>query len=436
MQTSFTPEQLRDPEMATSESAIRKCVHCGFCTATCPTYVLLGDELDSPRGRIYLIKEMLENEQQPTAETVKHIDRCLSCLACRTTCPSGVDYMRLIDHARDYVEKRYARPFGERVLRALLAFVLPSSGRFRAALVLARPLRPLAAVLEKLSPLKPAAAMLRLAPRKQMPAPKVDVARKSGTRGRVALLQGCAEPVLQPQVREATARLIQRLGFELSLGGDACCGALVHHLGRSEQALAAARRNVDAWWREHQRDPLTAIVITASGCGTTVKDYGHMLRHDPDYAERAACIAALAKDVSEFLSEVELPPPQVSRLRVAYHAPCSLQHGQRAGDVGKNLLQRAGFDVRAPAESHLCCGSAGVYNILQPEIAGALGARKAANLAALAPDLIAAGNVGCAIQISQSTGLPIVHPVELLDWAYGGLKPVALNNLRGLTDND
>lgn len=430
MQTNFSPAQLVDPAMRTSEGVIRKCVHCGFCTATCPTYVLRGDELDSPRGRIYLMKDMLENDRAPTAEVVKHIDRCLSCLSCMTTCPSGVNYMHLVDHARAYIETRYRRPWSQRLVRTALAFVLPYPRRFSLALRLGRLVRPLAPLFERMPGLRPVAAMLKLAPRRS---PALPVARASQAssprRGAVAILKGCAEPVLNPAIRAATERLLNRHGYEVrTIAGEGCCGALVHHMGREAASLEAARRNVDLWSRAIEDGGLDAIIITTSGCGTTVKDYGHMLRDDPVYGPRAAVVARLAKDVSEFIAglEIEFPNPDGTGLKVAYHAACSLQHGQKVVDLPKRLLTAAGYVVGTPAESHLCCGSAGTYNILQPEIAVQLGARKAHNLERLAPDVIASGNIGCAVQIGQSTAIPVVHTVELLDWATGGPIPGAL----------
>jgi glycolate oxidase iron-sulfur subunit len=424
MQTSFTPEQLADPETAVSEAVVRKCVHCGFCLATCPTYVLLGDELDSPRGRIYLMKQMLEQEAEPTAEVVVHIDRCLSCLSCMTTCPSGVNYMHLVDHARAYIEARYRRPWRERMLRALLARVLPYPGRLRLALALARlamPVRPLFGQ-------GPLGAMLALAPPGPAPPAKVETSTPARPKGRIALLQGCAEPVLRPQVREAAVRLLQRAGYEVAFAsGEGCCGALVHHLGRKFDALDAARRNIDAWTAEIEGRGLRAIAVTASGCGTQLKDYGFMLRGDPAYAEKAARVSALARDVSELLSEIELPPMAAPEpLTVAYHPACSLQHGQRITEAPRRLLQDAGFTVRTPADAHLCCGSAGTYNILQPKIAGELGARKAGALEQLSADVIATGNIGCTVQIATRTSTPVVHTVELLDWACGGPRPRSL----------
>lgn len=431
MQTNFTAEQLADPHVATSEKILRKCVHCGFCTATCPTYVTLGNELDSPRGRIYLIKDMLENGRPADEQVVIHIDRCLSCLSCATTCPSGVDYMHLVDHARMHIENTYRRPFWNRVTRNVLAAVLPYPARFRMALHAAALGRPLAGFLKKVKGLEAFGAMLDLAPRK---VPRPSPSARPGThmaagarRGRVAILSGCAQPVLKPEINEATIRLLTRLGVEVvAPAGEVCCGSLVHHMGREAQALEAARRNVDVWLREVDNGGLDAIIITASGCGTTIKDYGFMLRHDAAYAEKATRVSALAKDVTEYLATLDLPQQEMKRVNVTYHSACSMQHGQKITMLPKTLLKKAGFTVRDPAEGHLCCGSAGTYNILQPEISQKLKARKVRNLEATKPDVIATGNIGCITQIATGTEVPIVHTIELLDWAYGGEKPALL----------
>jgi glycolate oxidase iron-sulfur subunit len=438
MQTSFTPAQLADPHVAESEKILRKCVHCGFCTATCPTYVTLGNELDSPRGRIYLIKDMLENGRPADREIVTHIDRCLSCLACMTTCPSGVHYMHLVDHARAHIEKTYRRPLPDRMIRAMLAFVLPYPERFRAALKLARLGRPFIGQFERIRPLRPLAAMLKLAPasipQKSASASPDTHAPAGVRRGRVAILTGCAQPVLDPGINEAAIRLLTRLGVEVVVPeGEGCCGALVHHMGREEQALASARKNVDAWTREIESGSLDAIVITASGCGTTIKDYGFMLRLDPAYAEKAKRVSELAKDVTEYLATLDLPQPaEGPGLTVAYHSACSMQHGQKIIREPKELLARAGFLVKEPREGHLCCGSAGTYNITQPEISARLRDRKVRNIEATGAELIATGNIGCITQIASAAKLPIVHTVELLDWAYGGPKPAAVPEPRVL----
>jgi glycolate oxidase iron-sulfur subunit len=422
MQTDFKPYQLLDPEMAASEAVIRKCVRCGFCTATCPTYLVLGDELDGPRGRIYLMKEMLEKEQQPTKEVVLHIDRCLSCFACMTTCPSGVNYMHLVDHARAYIEEHYRRPLRQRVLRGLLAWLMPHPKRFRLALRLARFAKPAAALAPELK------AMLALAPKRVPPPAPAEDSPAPVKRGRVALMQGCVEAVIDPAIRAAAVRMLNRAGYDVVfVKGEGCCGSLEHHMGKQDPALAAARRNVDLWTREIEQGGLDAIVVTLSGCGTTIKDYGFMLRADPAYADQAARVSALARDVSEILAGA-LPPAEAKGLKVAYHPACSLQHGQRIVDAPARLLAAAGYQVALPAEAHLCCGSAGTYNLLQPEIAGQLRDRKLANIAALEPDVIATGNIGCMVQLRSRANTPVVHTVELLDWATGGPMPPALVN--------
>lgn len=448
MQTTFTPEQLEDPGIARSNEILRACVHCGFCTATCPTYQVLGDELDSPRGRIYLIKDMLENAREPDEKTVTHIDRCLSCLACMTTCPSGVHYMHLVDHARAYIEKRYRRPAGERALRWLLARILPYPGRFRLALLGAKIARP----FRGLVPDARLRAMLDMAPRRIPPVSRNDdpqvFAAEGERRMRVALMTGCAQRALDTGINDATIRLLTRLGAEVVIArGMGCCGALTHHMGKEAEAHAAAGRNIRAWLAADAEAPLDAIVINTSGCGTTVKDYGHMFRTDP-LAEDAARVSALARDVSEVLgelmSEEQVRALQPAReniagtearrpdqgtgrgMRVAYHAACSLQHGQKIKAQPKALLKAAGFEVVEPADSHLCCGSAGTYNLMQPGISGQLKARKVRTLEAKRPEVIAAGNIGCMMQIGGGTDIPVVHTVELLDWATGGPRPRAL----------
>jgi glycolate oxidase iron-sulfur subunit len=429
MQTSFSLAQLADPNIAEADKILRACVHCGFCTATCPTYVLLGDELDSPRGRIYLIKDMLEHNRPATAEVVKHIDRCLSCLACMTTCPSGVHYMHLVDHARAHIENTYERPPLDRLMRAFLARVMPYPRRLRLAMVagwLGRPFAPLLAAMG----LKPLAAAARLAPR-SAPGPFTEPGTypaQGARRARVALLAGCANEALSPSIAQATIRLLNRHGVEVVLLPDTgCCGSLDHHLGRAAAALAFARGNIDAWTREIEGQGLDAILITLSGCGTTVKDYGFMLRTDPAYADKAAKVSALARDVSEYLAELGVRPAgRAPPLTVAFHSPCSLQHGQRIHRQPRDLLSACGFEVKEVPEAHLCCGSAGTYNILQPDIALRLRERKIGNIELTAPDVIAAGNIGCMMQIAGGTAIPVVHPVELIDWATGGPVPEAL----------
>ena len=435
MQTNFTLAQLADPQTAEANQILRACVHCGFCTATCPTYVLLGDELDSPRGRIYLIKDMLERGEPASPEVVTHIDRCLSCLACMTTCPSGVHYMHLVDHARAHIEETFRRPAPERLLRALLARVLPDPRLFRLALLGARLTRPVAPLLERLG-LSSLAAMLRLAPARlpkhDRPAAATTSAEpRAQPRRRVALLSGCVASVLAPQINAAAARVLARNGIEVvPVPGEGCCGALVHHLGREADARAQARANIAAWTRIIEAGGLDAILITASGCGTMVKDYGFLFRDEPAVAREAARISALARDISEYLAALPLQPAQALRLTVAYHGACSLQHGQKITREPKKLLSDMGFRVRDIPEGHLCCGSAGTYNMLQPQLARRLRERKVANIERVAPDVIAAGNVGCIAQIAAGTAIPVVHPVELVDWACGGPTPAGLGNVR------
>ena len=426
MQTHFTEDQLRDPDTARSNQILRACVHCGFCTATCPTYQILGDELDSPRGRIYLIQEMLESGRPADATTVKHIDRCLSCLACMTTCPSGVHYMHLVDHARAHIEATYRRPWSDRALRWILAKVLPYPGRLRLALLGAKLARP----FTRLLPDARLRAMVAMAPRQVPPVsrnddPQVFVA-EAPRRMRVALMTGCAQRALNTDINDATIRLLRRLGCEVVVAqGAGCCGALTHHMGRVGESHAAAAANIRAWITERRAGGLDAIVINTSGCGTTVKDYGHMFRTTA-LASEAAEIAGLACDVSELLVRLTPGGAAPEPLRVAYHAACSLQHGQQIKSAPKDLLKAAGFTVVEPADSHLCCGSAGTYNLLQPEISGELKRRKVAALEAKAPDVIAAGNIGCMMQIGSGTRIPVVHTVELIDWATGGPRPHGL----------
>jgi len=422
MQTNFTDAQLADPKIERANEILRSCVHCGSCTATCPTYQLLGDELDSPRGRIYLIKDMLENNRVPDKKTVKHIDRCLSCLACMTTCPSGVHYMHLVDHAREYIEENYKRPLFDRILRAVLAQILPYEKRFRLAMRGAQLSKPLA-------PIMPAKIrnMVEFAPAK-LPPPslndKPQVFPAEGKRiKRVALMTGCAQKALDTDINDATIRLLRRHGCEVVVAqGAGCCGALTHHMGKTKQSHATAAKNIHAWMVEVNGDGLDAIAINTSGCGTTVKDYGHMFRND-NLAEDAAVIAALAKDISEVLIDLKLNVTTPIDMRVAYHSACSLQHGQQIKTHPKTLLKNAGFTVLEPSDPHLCCGSAGTYNLMQPEISKQLKDRKVTTLEAVKPQIIAAGNIGCMMQIGSGTDIPIVHTVELLDWATGGPKP-------------
>ena len=430
MQTHFTETQLKDPKMQRTNDILRSCIHCGFCTATCPTYQVLGDELDSPRGRIYLIKDMLENHRVPDEKTVKHVDRCLSCLACMSTCPSGVNYMHLVDHARAYIEETYQRSWSDRLLRWTLARILPYPNRFRLALLGARIMRPFRHLMPDLR-LK---AMLEMAPR-QIPARSLnDDAQTFPAQGsqkmRVALMTGCAQRALNTDINDATIRLLTRHGAEVVVLKQGCCGALTHHMGKVDESHRTAAVNIEAFAAEDTANGLDAVVINTSGCGTTVKDYGHMFAGAP-LEEEAKRVAALARDVSEVLMDLNLPTLPDQGLLVAYHAACSLQHGQQIKAYPKDLLRRVGFKVLEPADSHLCCGSAGTYNLMQPEISGQLKARKIETLEAKTPDVISAGNLGCMIQIGSGTNIPIMHTVELLDWATGGPKPASLSGSSG-----
>jgi glycolate oxidase iron-sulfur subunit len=434
MQTNFSIEQLSDPRIAEADKILRRCVHCGLCTATCSTYVLLGDERDSPRGRIYLIKDMFERDVKASAQVQHHVDRCLSCLSCMTTCPGGVDYMHLVDLARAHIEETGTRTLKQRALRALLANLLPYPDRFRMALKFAPLGRPFGKLFASIG-MPEVSAMLALAP-KSVPAPGKysgpgSAQTKADRRKRVIMLAGCAQQVLRPEINDATIQLLARRGVDVEIApGAGCCGALTHHMGKEKAAIAMAKANVDAWSKVMDRGPVDAVIINASGCGTTVKDYGHMLKREVGYADRAAKISDLTRDVSEFLAGYSMgPPSRWSSLRIAYHSACSLQHGQRITDEPKMLLKNAGFTVLDVPESHICCGSAGTYNILQPELAGQLRARKVANIASTKADIIAAGNLGCITQIGLGTDTPIVHTVELLDWAYGGPVPRGLEKL-------
>ena len=435
MQTNFTLEQLADPSIAESESILRKCVHCGFCTATCPTFKLLGDELDSPRGRIYLIKDMLENGRPADKVTVRHIDRCLSCLSCMTTCPSGVNYMHLVDHARSHIENTYKRPLIDRLLRNILVFVLPYPNRFRLLVQVGRLAKPVAKLLKLPGNLFGRIAnSLDLIPNRLKTAtyttPGEFISGTSNKRGRVALLSGCAQQVLDPRINDATIRLLNRIGYDVVIpAGETCCGALTHHLGKEELALQFVRKNIDVWWNEIEGNGLDAILITASGCGTMIKDYDFLLRTDPQYSKKSERVVSLVKDITEFLSQIDLGKPKLDQgYKVTYHSACSMQHGQKITKEPVDLLTQAGFEVNNVPEGYMCCGSAGTYNILQPKIANELRARKVENIKKTEPNIVATGNIGCMTQLSESLDVPIVHTVELLDWVYGGVKPESIKH--------
>jgi glycolate oxidase iron-sulfur subunit len=422
VQTAFTPQQLAQPKIAEADGILKTCVHYGFCTATCPTYVLFRDENDSPRGRIDLIHAMLKKGGPPDAKTVHHLDRCLSCLSCVTTCAVKVDYTHLIDIARAHIEEHYRRPLGERMLRRMITELLPYPRRFALALRLARLGRPFARILPaRLRNLTTLAAGQRAAG--EILSPGIHPAA-GPPKMRVALLPSCAQQALNRDINAATIRLLQRHDCQVVVvSGVGCCGALPLHMGREAQGKALARANVAAWSAE-LANGLDAIVVNASGCGTTVKDYGHFLGD-----EQARRIGALTRDLSELLEALGLQKADVAPYRVAYHDACSLQHGQRVTSQPRKLLAQAGFEVIDVPERHFCCGSAGTYNLLQPDIAVALGQRKAAHIDSVDPDIVAAGNLGCMVQIARFTKAPVVHTVELLDWATGGPMPPALRDV-------
>jgi glycolate oxidase iron-sulfur subunit len=420
LQTAFSPEQLAKPEIAEADGILQTCVHYGFCTGTCPTYVLFRDENDSPRGRIDLIRAMLEKGGAPDPRTVHHLDRCLSCLSCMTTCAAKVDYVHLIDIARNHIEKNFTRPLPERLLRAMLAHTLPYPRRFLAALRLAKLAQPLKGLMP--GRLGGLVGMAKARPgRSELLAPGVHPA-EGERRMRVALLAGCAQQALDRNINAATIRVLQRHGCEVVVAeGAGCCGALPLHMGYEGQAKSLAAANVSAWTKLLD-DGLDAVVVNASGCGTTVKDCGHLLGDDA-----AKRIGALTRDITELLLQLGLRSAgDMKPYRVAYHDACSLQHGQKVIVPPRQLLKKAGFTVLDVPEKHFCCGSAGTYNLLQPQIATALGQRKAAHVESTDADIVAAGNLGCMVQIGRFAETPIVHTVELLDWATGGPMPEAL----------
>jgi glycolate oxidase iron-sulfur subunit len=432
MQTNFNQVQLTDPTIARADEILRRCVHCGLCTATCPTYVLTGDERDSPRGRIYFMKQMFE-EREVTASMTYHIDRCLSCFSCMTACPSDVDYMHLVDLARVRIEAKGHRAPRQTTLRWILSKILPNPRLFRLALRLGWLARPLRGLLARMG-FERTAAGLDLIPRKR---PKLQLSKPKSAFGadpkakRVALMLGCVQETLAPSISRAAIRLLRRHGVDVVVVKDeTCCGALPHSLGKDEEARGYARRNIDAWTAVIREKPLDAIIVATSGCGTLVKDYGNLLARDRGYAERAAYVARLARDITEFIDEVGLMPPVLwTGLRIAYHAPCSLQHGQKLAELPLNLLEQAGYNILQIPEGHLCCGSAGTYNLLEPELSAELRERKLKNIAKVEPDVVVTANIGCMVQL-QGASVPFVHTIEMLDWATGGPAPEALGALK------
>ena len=435
MQTNFSKEQLIDKDNKSSEKIFRKCVHCGFCNATCPTYQLLGDELDGPRGRIYLIKDMLENNKPANDKIVKHIDRCLSCYSCMTTCPSGVNYMHLIDHGRNHIEKTYKRPFKDRVIRDFLSKVLSNSTYFKVIAILTQLVRPFRFLfskkLSKMISLMPKKFPKKTLSRKRIYSPE----NKKKPVARVALLTGCVQKVISPQINEACIRLLNRHNIEVVIPKQIkCCGSLNHHLGKSELAYSIFKNNISIWHDEYLNNGLDAIISNTSGCGTTLKDYGFIFRSDKDFKKKAKKISELTKDITEYLNEnVKLnfikKKANEKTYKIAYHSACSMQHGQKIHDVPINLIKKTGNEVLDIPDGHLCCGSAGTYNLLQSDIANRLLKNKISNIEKIKPQIISTGNIGCITQIAQETKIPILHTVEIIDWYTGGPKPKILKNL-------
>ena len=433
MQTNFTEDQLKDKDNKSSEKIFRKCVHCGMCNATCPTYQLLGDELDGPRGRIYLIQDMLENEKKPTSNVVKHIDRCLSCYSCMTTCPSGVNFMHLIDHGRNYIEKNYKRNFWDEKIRTLLSIVLPNQKLFKTLTIFSKILNPISFLFPK-----KIKKMINLVPKRLPPKKLIEkevyLAKGKKRVARVALLSGCVQKTLSPQINESTIRLLNRHGVEVVVPKKIrCCGSLNHHLGKEKLAYMDFKNNINIWYEEYLSKGLDAIISNTSGCGTTLKDYGFILREDKEFKKKAKKISFLTKDISEFLTEnlkLNFDKNKINKnLKIAYHSACSMQHGQKVHEDPIKLIKQTGNEVLEIPNGHICCGSAGTYNMLQTEIADELLNQKIINIEKIKPDIISTGNIGCISQISNGTKIPILHTVELIDWYTGGPKPKILETI-------
>ena len=433
MQTNFTEDQLKNKDNKSSEKILRKCVHCGMCNATCPTFNLLGDELDGPRGRIYLIKEMIEKKKAPTKKVVSHIDKCLSCYSCMTTCPSGVNYMHLIDHGRNYVEKNYQRPFYQRLFRNFLSKTLPKPKIFKFLIFFAK----IGQLFKFLLPgnLK---SMLDVAPKKiqskTLKFQKVYKAERKKPTARVALLIGCVQRVVSPQINESTIRILTRHGVEVTTMPEIeCCGSLNHHLGKEELAKETFKKNINMWYDEYLKNGLDAIISNTSGCGTTLKDYGFVFRDDNELKKKAKKISELTKDITEFLDQnlkLSFKSGKVTKkYNIAYHSACSMQHGQKVHKQPMDLLEKTGNKIFNIPDGHICCGSAGTYNILQSDIAKKLLKQKVENINKVKPDFISTGNIGCIMQITNGTKIPILHTVEVIDWYTGGPKPKSLSSL-------
>ena len=431
MQTSFTEKQLENKENKTSETILRKCVHCGMCNATCPTYGINGDELESPRGRIYLIKDMLENNKPANKKIAQHIDSCLSCYSCMTTCPLGVNYMHLIDHGRNYVEETYKRPFLERTFRNILSFVLPRPKVFLTLAILTKFIKPLRFLMPRF--LKNSLNLMPdKIPSKKIKTQKIYSPLKGKKISRVALLTGCVQRVISPEINEATIRLLNRHNVEVVVMPDIdCCGSLNHHLGKKEKAKLSFVKNIESWHDEYLLNGLDAIISNTSGCGTTLKDYGHIFKNDKEMKKKAKKISELTKDITEYLDEnlkLDIKKNEEKKYKIAYHSACSMQHGQKIHDQPKELISKTGNEVLDIPDGHLCCGSAGTYNILHQKMAKSLLRNKVNNIEKITPDFISTGNIGCMTQISTGTRIPIIHTVELLDWFTGGPKPYKLKD--------
>ena len=435
METNFSKELLKDKDNKSSEKILRKCVHCGFCNATCPTYQLLGDELDGPRGRIYLIKDMLEKKKPANEKIVKHIDRCLSCYGCMTTCPSGVNYMHLIDHGRSHIEKTYKRSLRDRLIRNFLSKVLPKSVNFRIVAILTKFIKPFRFFFPK-----QIREMIELMPTsfpsKKLPKMKIyPASNRKKPIARVALLTGCVQKIISPQINESTIRLLNRHGIEVVVSkGIECCGSLNHHLGKTNLSNQTFKKNILIWYEEYLKNGLDAIISNTSGCGTTLKDYGFIFRDDNDLKKKARKISELTKDITEYLdNKVKLnfisKTINEKKYRIAYHSACSMQHGQKVHKEPINLIKKTGNEVFDIPDGHLCCGSAGTYNLLQNDIAKRLLKKKIENINKIKPQFISTGNIGCITQIGQETKIPILHTIEIIDWYTGGPKPEILKNL-------
>ena len=431
MQTNFTEEQLKIEDNKSSEKIFKKCVHCGMCNATCPTFNLLGDELDGPRGRIYLIQDMLENEKKPTPNIVKHIDRCLSCYSCMTTFPAEVNYMHLIDHGRKYIEKNYERPFFDRIIRNFLSKTLPDQKLFKLSIFLAKLGKPLKFLFP--SKIKSMMDLIPTSfPKKVIKTKEIYKTKNKKKIARVALLTGCVQKEISPQINESTIRILNRHGVEVVVPKKIrCCGSLNHHLGKNDDANQDFINNINIWYDEYLKGNLDAILSNTSGCGTTMKDYAFIFRDDKKMKKKAKKISELTKDVSEYLSEnLNLKfKKKEKKLRIAYHSACSMQHGQKVHSQPINLLEKTKNEILEIPEGHICCGSAGTYNILQSKIAKQLLKNKVKNIESLKPQVISTGNIGCITQIRYGTNIPILHTIELLDWYTGGPKPKILNKL-------